>query len=164
MLISNLSFREKTLWVNLVTTSLLFGYYFVVVFKNGFGGEQATGFYLTIVFWTIVIQVVAVSLIAAFVKPDMEDDRVHRIAAKSFNWAYCFLLVGVGATLWHVVAGALGDSVEEHPEMGARVAETLAKLSDCASPFVVIHILLGTLVLAEMAKAGAQLFFYRRGI
>ena len=161
--LKTLSFPEKVIWVNLITTVLLMGYYLITVITQNLDGGAAAWLYLKVVFWVIVIEIVVISILAAREKRQKGDERDKIIETRGYKWGYFVMLTGLIAALWQTAVRAIGDSLVDHPEMSEGVAQFLVKLSEHSSPFLIIHIMLITLVLAEITKASAQLFYYRRG-
>ncbi|MDA0347501.1 MAG: hypothetical protein O3C43_07700 [Verrucomicrobia bacterium] len=161
--LKTLSFKEKVLWVNLIITVALFGYYFIKVMTDDMDGQQATWLYMKVVFWAIVIEIVLISVLSGFAKKQEGDERDKLYETRGYRYGYFVLFTGLIAALWQVVISSLGKTIFEHPEIGEKGAELVIKFSEYASPFLIIHIMLFTLVLAEITKSAVQLFYYRRG-
>lgn len=163
-MIQNLSYREKTLWLNLLTTLVLLGYYFLTIATTRLSGEEAIWLYLKVVFWIVIIEVIVLSVLAAIQKPEKPDERDKSIQARAYKYGYIVLIVGLAITLWQISVNALAERVEALPEKGAQVAELVSAFSATATPYITINIILVTLAIAEIAKSATQLIFYRRGI
>lgn len=161
-MINNLTYREKTLWLNLLTTLVLLGYYFLSVATGNFSGEEAIWLYLKVVFWIVVIEIIVLSVLASIDKPEKPDERDRSIQARAYKYGYFVLITGLAITLWQISVNALANRVEELPEGGQKVAEIVSAFN--ATPYIIINIILLTLAIAEVAKSATQLIYYRRGI
>lgn len=159
----NLTHREKVLWINLLTVAILFSYYFVTIAIDEVSGGEAVWRFLKTTFWAIVIEVIAISILSAFEKPQAADERDRAIEAKAFKWGYYTLFVGLAFTLWQTGFDALTQSLAAHPEASEKLTAILERHSEAAGPFMIIHVLLVTITLAELVKVGTQLILYRRG-
>jgi hypothetical protein len=132
-----LTFREKTLWSSLVSTVVVYAYYFWQVLRLGDGDPVlVAGVFIQVVIVMIVSQIVITAALAIHRRPERIDERDRRIAAASTRYAYYVLMTGV----W----GALG--------VGAMSLGT----------FWVLHAGLLAIVLAEITRCAAQLVHYRR--
>ncbi|MCB1120028.1 MAG: hypothetical protein KJT03_00645 [Verrucomicrobiae bacterium] len=161
--LKSLSYREKVVWINLIVSVAVFAYYFLSVLLNGLDGGQATWLYLKVVFFAIMAEIILISILSARDKTAQDDERDRLYQLKGYRWGYGVVLAGLGITLWQTLMLALGDSVSANPEMGEDVAQAITAFTDHASPFLIIHIMLATLTLAEIVKSAVQLFYYRRG-
>ena len=161
--LKSLSFREKVLWVNLITTISIFGYYLVTILTKDLDGSQATWLYLKMVFWAIVIEVVLISVIASRNKNQKGDERDKLYETRGYRWGYFVMFAGIIVALWQTVVSSLGQTVFNDPNIGEKGAELVVRFSEYASPFIIIHILLFSLIIAEIAKSAVQIFYYRRG-
>lgn len=134
-----LSFREKSLWVTLVSTIAIYGYYFVRVLQIGDGNPVHAGVvFVGTVIVLIVTQAVTHAALALHKRPERADERDARIALVSTRNAYYVLAAGV----W-------------------------CALSICAMPvstFWVAQAGLLALVVAEVVRCATQLVLYRRGV
>jgi len=134
-----LTFREKSLWVTLVSTLAIYAYYFVRVLQIGEGDPAHVGaVFVATVIIMVVTQAVVHAALAIHKRPERTDERDVRIALVSTRNAYYVLAAGV----W-------------------------CALSICAMPvsaFWVAHAGLLALVVAEVVRCATQLVLYRRGI
>lgn len=133
-----LTFREKSLWVQIASTVVIYAYYFWRAVAIGETDPGQVG----VLFGVVVVVMVAVQAVvhAALVRhrrPEVADERDRRIAVKAARNAYYVLMTGV----W----GALG----------------LIALT--AKPFWVAHAALLAIIVAELVRFASQLVYYRRG-
>ena len=157
----NLAFREKVLWINLLATLLLVGWYIVArQIDQPFDGG-AIWSYLKVCIWVVVLEVFVIAVLAAKSRPEKPDERDRGIALRGYRWGYFVLAIGLGVALWQTAVGALGDWLAGTvPPDSPMVALADAQ----GSPIVIIHLILGALILAEVVKSAVQLVLYRRGI
>jgi len=141
----NLSFREKSLWISLVVTLSIFGFYYLrafSVFSNAaIPNESLMGLFIGVIVLTIVVQVVLQSVLAIANRKEAAsagDERETLIELKATRLAYFILAGGV----W--IAGV---SIFVLP-----------------SALITANIVLFFFILAEIVGFSARLFFYRRGI
>jgi hypothetical protein len=135
---AGLSFKEKSLWVTVVSTVVIYAYYFWRVIEIGDGDPGAVaGLFVGIVIAMTVLHVVTHAAMAIYRRPEHTDERDRRIAVIGARNAYYVLMTGV----W----GALGVTVLQ---LGA---------------FWFAHAGLLAVVLAELTRCGSQLIHYRRG-
>ncbi len=144
----NLSFTEKSVWISLVSTVLVYGYYFVRVFEQAgnpdFGTMNTLGLFVRVVIAIVVIEIVLHSLMAVAGRrkdgsePDQrKDERDNLIDLKSARIAYGILGFGV-------VCSAGGVLFSDNAVLMA-------------------NIILFFFILSEVVKFATQLFYYRRG-
>ena len=133
-----LTFREKSLWVQVVSTIVLYAYYFWRAVSIGDGDPgQAGALFGGVVVVMIVVQIIVHTVLARHRRPEDADERDRRVAIRGARNAYYVLMAGV----W----GALG-----------LIAMT-------AKPFWVAHAALLAIVIAELVRCASQLVYYRRG-
>jgi hypothetical protein len=139
-----MSFREKIHWVALVGLVLGFGWYFLsypwVIANTQAGVWAAVGMLIpvTIIFLIPMIAGTAYFAIRTPKEANLkEDEREKVIHLKGTHAAYYPLVLGIWANVFALVNGlSFGWSV---------------------------NILMATLVVAELIRVGAQLYYYRRG-
>lgn len=139
-----MSFREKIHWVTLVTMILAFGWYFLAypwqIVASPAGFWAAAGMLVPVTIGTIIVMTIATACMAIRTPKEVdlkEDERDRSIHLKGTHYAYYPLVIGVWA---NIVALFWGVSAAAH-----------------------LHLLLATVVLAELVRIGAQLYLYRRG-
>ena len=133
-----LTFKEKTLWVTLVSTVVLYGYYFVRALQIGEdhpGGVGALFVGVVIVF--AALHAVVSAALALHQRPERTDERDRRVAQRAARIAYYVMMTG----LW--------------------TALSVAAMT--RSTFWFIHAGLLTIVISEIVHCAAQLVYYRRG-
>ena len=141
-----MSFKEKSIWISLIVTILIFGFYFVFAFtemkNNSPEGALGTiaGIFIGVIILIIVMEIILHSVIAIVFRKEAsekEDERDKIIELKGSRFSYIILAVGVWIT---------GFS-----------------LFFVSSPIMMAHILLLFFILAEITGFATQLYFYRRG-
>jgi heme/copper-type cytochrome/quinol oxidase subunit 3 len=139
-----MSFREKIHWVAFISLTAAFGWYFLAypwaMIDRPEGVGAAAGMLLPV---TIVI-IGSMSLVAAALAirtPQeahlREDEREKTIHLKGTHAAYYPLVLGVWANLF---------AIFYHISAAGR-----------------LNLLIATVVVAELVRVGAQLYYYRRG-
>jgi hypothetical protein len=139
-----MSFREKIHWVALIGLVLGFGWYFLCYpwsIANTRMGMLTSVWMLiptTIIFLIPMITATAYFAIRSPQEANLkEDEREKFIHLKGTHAAYYPLVLGIWANVFALINGlSYGWSV---------------------------NILMATLVLAELIRVGAQLYYYRRG-
>lgn len=135
----DLSFREKSLWLMLVTLVVSFGFYFVTVLPPRATvvlPHQVILFVIAVVM-LVVMQIVGHIFIAIVDRRADTDERDRLIELKGTRNASYVLATGVF------------------------VALCAAMVTD--GNFVFTHLLLASWVLAQMVEIGSQLFLHQRG-
>lgn len=137
-----MSFKEKSIWISLVTTILIFGYYFLRIFQMA-NNEEATHteiavFFISVIVLIVIVETILHILLAIFHRPEAEDERDRLIELKATRNAYYLLVAGVFTAIVGFVVSA--------------------------APILVAHIILFFFILAETGAFITQLFYYRRGI
>jgi hypothetical protein len=133
-----LSFKEKSLWVTVASTLAIYGYYFWRVIEIGNGNPARVGVvFAFVVIVMIIVQIVVHVALALHRRPERTDERDRQVAQKAARNAYYVLMTGVWGAL-SVAALSLGT-------------------------FWCAHAVLLSIVVAEVARCGWQLYYYRRG-
>ena len=137
-----MSFKEKSIWISLVSTIIIFGYYFLRIFQMANNEKVAhreiAVFFISIIILIVVVEIILHILLAGFHRPEAEDERDQLIELRATRNAYYLLVAGV-------------------------VTANIAFLV-LAAPILVAHIILFFFILAESVAFITQLFYYRRGI
>lgn len=148
-----LSFREKTAWVSLVVTLLVFVPYFTNVFRAFAGSAPGVGTlagaFVGAVVLVVILLVVAQIAIALTSRNEPRDERDILIEHRSFRVAYNFLAVAMFGAIPVIIA----LSCVKRPSAAA---------SYVALPFAAELFLL-CFVAAEIVRYLTQIFCYRRG-
>lgn len=133
-----LSFREKSLWVELVSMIAIYGAYFLRAFAIGDGQPWRVGaLFAGAVVATIIVHSVVHAALALHKQPEHADERDRAIARRATQIAYFVLMTGV----W----GALGVAVLQ------------------AGAFWCAHAALLAVMIAEATRCAVELVLYRRG-
>jgi hypothetical protein len=159
---SDMSFKEKSIWGTLVAVIMVAVLYFwTVVRMLGAGavdlvtlGKLAVG--LTIFF--IIVEIVFHSVLALWSPREAEageDERDRLIELKGERIGGALLGTGVAFTIGHIALNALIGSAP-------RVPPALTELVS-SSHFVTANMLLFSLTVSEIGKYISQLVYYRRG-
>ena len=134
-----LTFHEKSLWISLLATIVLFSYYFWRAFSIGSAGAGHVGvLFVEVVILAIVIQIVCHIAVAIYKRPERTDERDRRIALAATRNSYYVLAVGA----WCV----LGVAVMSF------------------GTYWIANALLLALVVADLSRLGSELAYYRRGV
>jgi hypothetical protein len=148
-----MSFREKTAWVGLVSTLVVFVPYFIYVFGLASRRElepgPVTGAFVALVIFSILLGIVSGIVVAVTSKQEPKDERDAAIESRAYRHAYfvlatlCFTAVGLVSVL-SLVRPALPD--------GRLLA-----------PMLIGQVFLLCFVAAESTKYLTQALSYRRG-
>ena len=132
-----LSFKEKSLWFTLVSTIVVFGYYFVRALQLDDEPGRAGALFATLVVLLAALHTVVHIALTIHKRPERTDERDRVVSAKAARISYYVLMSGV----W----GALG----------------VASLQ--LGTFWFAHAALLAILLGEVTNCSAKLFYYRRG-
>lgn len=133
------STRELGLWLVIVTTAVVYAWYFWRAVALGPGAAWRVGAsFVDAVIILVVLQIVGQIVITVRNGRERTDERDRRIGLSATRVAYAILVVGVWCALG-VAAMSLGT-------------------------FWVIHVLLLSIVIAELARWISQIVYYRAGI
>ena len=153
----NMSFREKSIWISLISTLLIFGNYFLNVISLGGLPEEAAkaaalGLSLRAIFLIVIVEIIFQGMLAVSNRKAADlgaDERDKLFAYKGNNFGYTVLAIGVFISL--------GGSVllEINPEFIAQ--SNLLKV-----PLLTAHILLLSFIFSEVVRFSAQLYYHRR--
>src|SRR5271154_5331843 len=95
----SLSYREKSLYASLVVELLVYGPYFFLHHQNTV--DKVAGMIISI----IVLQIILQSLIAAFTRHRLTDERDRLIELRGYRAGYLtiasLMVVGLGALWFH---------------------------------------------------------------
>jgi uncharacterized membrane protein HdeD (DUF308 family) len=138
----NKSFEEKSIWISLLTISLIFGYYFVrivqMVSQDDINVAQSIVLLISVIVMVIIVEVVFHIIITLKDRPEALDERDRLIELKATRNAYFVLVFGIFLPIVGIAAQV--------------------------RPFIVAHVIMFIFVLSEITKFLTQLFYYRRGI
>jgi len=152
----NMSFREKSIWISLVSTLLIFGDYFLnIISLSSLPADAAKaatlGLSLRALFLIIIVEIVCQAMLAASNRKAAElgaDERDKLFEYKGNNFGYTVLVIGVFITLGRIVF------LEINPEIIEQ--STLLNI-----PLLTAHILLFSFIFSEVVRFSAQLYYYR---
>lgn len=152
----DMSFREKSIWISLVSTILIFGDYFLNLLSlSGLpvdvAKSAALGLFLRSIFLIIVVEIVFQGMLALSNRKAAElgaDERDKLFEYKGNNIGYTILVIGVFITLGRIVF------LELNPEF-------IQDSGLLNIPFLTAHILLFSFILSEVVRFSGQLYYYR---
>ena len=155
----DMSFKEKSAWISLVTTVGIFGYYFFKIWGlSELSPEDArdpvmslSGYVIVLI---IVVETVFHGMLAATNHKAAKmgaDERDKLIEYKSNSIGYTVLAVGVLIVLGRMVTLEFNPSFNDYSSV-------------LPIPFLTIHMLLFVFILSEVARFAALVFNYRRGM
>ncbi len=148
-----MSFREKTAWVGLVSTLLVFVPYFLYVFglaaKGDLNPGLVAGAFVALVLFSTVLGIASGILVAVTSKDEPKDERDAAIDARAYRFAYLVL-----AALCFTAVGAVSVLTLVRPALPS--ARVLA-------PMFIGQVFLLCFVTAESIRYLTQALAYRRG-
>jgi hypothetical protein len=153
-----MSFREKSIWISLIGTLLIFGNYFLNVISLGELPENeaktmALELAVRAIFLIVFIEIVLQGLLAVRNQKAAKlgaDERDKLFEYKGNNIGYLVLVIGVFLTLGRIVF------LEINPEF--------AEQSNVLNvPLFTAHILLFSFIISEVVRFSSQLYYYRTG-
>jgi hypothetical protein len=140
---TGLSYREKSLYVSLVTELIVYGPYFFLHQKNSV--NKVAGMIISI----IVLQIILQSIIAALTRNRITDERDRLIELRGYRAGYLTLaslmVLGLGMLWFH-----------------ATVAHFQFDNAKVGLHF--LSVFFGMLVIADITKTATQIVAYRRAL
>jgi hypothetical protein len=140
---TGLSYREKSLYASLTAELLVYGPYFFLHRQNSL--NKVVGMIVAI----IVLQIILQSVIAAFTRNRITDERDRLIELRGYRAGYLTLaslmVLGLGMLWFHVALGQL------------RLDSRMVGLH-------FLSVFFGMLVLADITKTATQIVAYRRAL
>lgn len=134
-----LTYRERSLWIMLVTTVAVYAWYFTRVISMGATHAWQVGsLFIEAIILLVVLQVIASIILLAPVRREAKDERDRRILERAIRNSYIVIVCGVWFAL---IAAALS-----------------------VGTFWTVHALLLVLVVTELVLWASQLFYYRYGL
>lgn len=140
----SMSYQEKSLYGTLAAEVIVYGSYFFLHHSNSVAGVAA------MILSLIVLQIIVQSLIAAFTRNRITDERDQLILLRGYRTGYftvvSLMVLGLAALWFHT--------------------HVLSNFS-LNKPWVALHFLsvfFGILVLGEIAKTVLQIIAYRRAV
>lgn len=153
-----MSFEEKSTWISLVSTALIFGYYFVNILNLGHlplgvAKLAAAGLLLQAAVFIVIVEIVFQGMLAATNHQAAKlgaDERDILYQYKANNIGYTILVIGVMITLGRILILEFNPSFDEQN-------------SSLKIPLLTAHILMFSFILSELARFSSQLYYYRKG-
>jgi hypothetical protein len=140
---TGLSYREKSLYASLTAELLVYGPYFFLHRQNSL--NKVVGMIVAI----IVLQIILQSVIAAFTRNRVTDERDRLIELRGYRAGYLTLaslmVLGLGMLWFHVAVGQL------------RLDSRMVGLH-------FLSVFFGMLVLADITKTATQIVAYRKAL
>ncbi len=161
-----MSFREKHLWISIISTVLVWGFYFlrlVQAIRGGgleaddFAGYMGGLFVLCLVV-TVVIEIVLTiiaNLTTSKAEREARDERETLAALKASHVSLMFL---IAAVICESGAAYFSGLIEPSFGIGGGLAMTSAN-----AMILMANILLGSVIVSEMIRHGFTLALLRRG-
>lgn len=154
----DMSFKEKSAWISLISTLGIFGYYFYnIAMLFGVPTEEAKevakDLLTQAIILSIIVEALFHSLLAATNHKGAElgaDERDKMYEYRANNIGYTVLVIGVIITLGRII------SIEYNPEWADHY-------SSMQIPLLTAQILMFSFILSEIVRFSGQIFFYRRG-
>jgi hypothetical protein len=154
--IMNMSFREKSIWISLISTILIFGGYFLkVISLGGLPAESAKiaamELSLRALFLIIIVEIIFQTLLAVSNRKAAEfgaDERDKLFEYKGNNFGYTVLVIGVFFTLGRIILLEINPGFIEQSNL-------------LNIPFLTAHFLLFSFIFSEIVRFTAQLYYYR---
>ncbi|MFQ3207223.1 MAG: putative membrane protein [Glaciecola sp.] len=154
-----MSFKEKSTWVSLLATLLIFGNYAISVFSmdsNVLNSDEMVEVAMdnlsSAIFFLIIVEIIFQSLIAAGSRNKIElegDERDSLITLTSNNSGYWVLSIGVIITIGQLILPHV-FGIEFSPEERTSI------------PMFAMHLLLFSFILAEIVRFSHQIYLYRK--
>jgi hypothetical protein len=146
----NYSLKEKGLIASLIITLIVFGDYFIDVFRSLNSTEPNQNGLMNIITVVILIAVLEAIIhsILAGVNDEVEDERDKLIERLSYRNAYWVLCVGA----WFLIAQVFLD------------ATFMPIVGLTTTPFGLANLILFAFILAEVIMFITQLYYYRKGV
>jgi hypothetical protein len=152
----SMSFREKSIWISLISTLLIFGDYFFNIIALGNLPEQvaktaALELSIRAFVLIVIVEIIFQTMLAVSNRKAAKlgaDERDKLFEYKGNNFGYTVLVIGVLMTLGRMV------SLEISPEF-------IEQFKVLNIPFLTAHILLFSFIFSEVVRFSAQLYYYR---
>ncbi|MFT6268054.1 MAG: hypothetical protein ACJAVV_000859 [Alphaproteobacteria bacterium] len=154
----DMSFKEKSAWISLLSTVSIFGYYFYNIFMligepPEMAKEAAKDLLIQAVFLSIVVEATFHTVLASINRKGAEiegDERDKSYEYKANSLGYTVLVVGVVITLGRII------TLEYNPTWGEHSRSVHI-------PLLTAHMLMFSFILSEIVRFAGQIYYYRRG-
>ena len=154
-LFNGFSYKEKSILISLLAVSVLYGGYFIDMWRGA--GEPSMAALLEnmigIVIALVIVHIVFHVVISLDDVEEAEDERDKAVARRASVYGFNVLFVAVLLVTGRIIilgAWAEADTPAEAP-------------GGVPGTFEIANLLLAGLVLSDVVYYAAQLFFYRRG-
>ena len=152
----NMSFREKSIWISLFSTLIIFGNYFFNIFTlHELPAEAAKlavlGFSIQAFVFIIVVEILLQSALTIYEHKMAlldADERDKLFEYKSNKLGYSVLIIGVFITLGLIIL------LEINPQI-------VNQIEVLKVPLLTMHFLLFSFIFSELCRFAAQLYCYR---
>jgi len=160
-----MSFRQKHLWISIIASVAVWGWYFWVLIRHVVAGrlvsDQFTGevsrAFLGALVVVVLVEVGLTLLATATTRKSERDARDEREILASLKASHVALMALI-ALIFCVSAGAwLAGLLDDRLVRGAAVFSITGEML-----VLLANVLLACLVLAELVRAGVTLMFLRR--
>lgn len=161
-----MSFREKHLWISIVSTVLVWGFYYLRLYQAiAAGGLEAGdfpqlmgGLFIGCLVVTVVIEIV-LTIIATVTTSKAERearDERETLAALKASHVSLMLLITLVASLSFMAyfAGLLDPGMNQRPGIPATSANALV---------LIANLLMGSVIVSELVRHGFTLGLLKRG-
>ena len=153
-----MSFKEKSAWISLISTTCIFGYYFYSIFMligepTEAARESAKDYLIQAVFLSIVVEIFFHAVLGLTSNKETEikgDERDKMYEYKANNLGYSVLGIGVILSLVRIITLEHNPTWAEH-------------YSAAQIPMQTAQILMLFFILSEIVRFSGQVFYYRRG-
>jgi hypothetical protein len=140
---ASLSYREKSLYASLAAELFVYGPYFFLHQQNSV--NKVAGMIIAI----IVVQIVLQSVIAAFTRNRVTDERDRLIELRGYRGGYLtiasLIVIGLGMLWFHATVGHL-------------------QLDNRMVGLHFLNVFFGMLVIADITKTASQIVAYRKAL
>ncbi|MCC2616871.1 hypothetical protein LJ739_11515 [Aestuariibacter halophilus] len=153
----DISYKEKSAWISLVSTVLIFGYYLISLtglsdLPPEEGKTQALWLLGQTLLLTVIVEAVFHAMLAASNRRDAEldgDERDQWIALKANQAGYRVLVTVIWVVLGRMVI------LEFNPQFAD-------ENSSIYVPMLTVHLLMFGFIFSEVVRFGSQIWQYRR--
>ena len=154
----DMSFKEKSTWISLVSTVLIFGYYFINIIALRdvpleIAKVAAAGLLLEAIILITIVEIIFQGMLASTNHKAAQlgaDERDKLFEMKGNMAGYTVLVIGVMLTFTRILI------VEFNPDFADQN-------SSLKIPLLTAHILMFSFILSEVTRFSGQLYYYRRG-
>ena len=155
--LADLTNRELNLWAEFLVNIVVALYYFPKAFRlieeNPISTLQfsirLSGLVVSTIVLTIIVSIILGIIVEVWKKPAKKDERDYAFSARGSMIAYMALFFFVSIVIGQVIFQDF-------------FPETATRLGLMASPLIIAHLLLLSLMFSSTIKCVVQLFFYRR--